>query len=241
LQWSVSNHLEQVDEAGGLERKCRVRPFEAEKVFCIGLGKTGTTSLERALKDLGYRLGNQLRAESLLASYAARNFGPIIEFCLTADAFQDAPFGFPFTYLALDQFFPNAKFVLSVRNDADQWYRSLIRFHGNKFAGGRIPTKEDLLAAPNPNVWKSNRVLLNTPEDDIYHKPTLVSFYERHNADVRDYFRHKSNLLEINISDNGAYQRFCHFLGKEPVGRDFPRLNVSSPLLEECESRWPKP
>ena len=31
--------------------------FEAEKVFCIGLSKTGTTSLEQALKDLGYRLG----------------------------------------------------------------------------------------------------------------------------------------------------------------------------------------
>ena len=160
---------------------------------------------------------------------------PIIEFCLTADAFQDAPFSFPFTYFALDQSFPNAKFVLSTRDDANQWYRSLIRFHGHKFAGGRIPTKEDLLAAPNQNVWKSTRVLLNTPEDDVYHKPTLISFYERHNADVRDYFRHKSNLLEINLSDQGSYRRFCQFLGKAPVGKDFPRLNVSLRLIDEKE------
>ena len=71
--------------------------FEAEKIFCIGLSKTGSTSLERALKDLGYRLGDQHQGELLLPVYAARNFRPIVEFCLTADAFQDAPFSFPFT------------------------------------------------------------------------------------------------------------------------------------------------
>lgn len=213
--------------------------FEAEKVFCIGLVKTGTTSLEQALKDLGYRLGNQRQGEALLPAYVMRNFRPIVEFCLTADAFQDAPFCYHFTYLALDQSFPNAKFILSVRDDADQWYRSLIRFHGNLFADGRIPVKDDLLRATYyyPGfVWDCIR-LLNTPEDDIYHKPTLVSYYERHNTDVRDYFRSKSNLLEINVADKGAYKRLCRFLGKETVTEDFPWLNASSPLRDnqECE------
>jgi len=211
-------------------------PFEAEKVFCIGLVKTGTTSLEKALKDLGYRLGDQQQGESLLPAYAARDFKPIIEFCLTAEAFQDAPFSFPFTYLALDQSFPNARFILSVRDDADQWYRSLIRFHGNLFAGGRIPVKDDLVRATYSYpgfLWESNRVLVNTPEDDIYHKPTLVSYYERHNADVRDYFRRKSNLLEINVSDKEAYRKLCQFLGKKPAAEDFPWLNASSPLRDE--------
>lgn len=210
--------------------------FEAEKVFCIGLAKTGTTSIERALKELGYRLGNQHQGELLLPAYAARNFRPIIEFCLTAEAFQDAPFSFPFTYIVLDQSFPNAKFILSVRDDADQWYRSLVQFHGNLFAGGRVPVKDDLVRATYSYpgfVWESNRVLVNTPEDDIYHKPTMVSYYERHNDDVRDYFRRKSNLLELNVSDHGSYMRFCDFLGKEPVAEDFPWLNASSPLSEE--------
>ena len=211
-------------------------PFEAEKVFCIGLVKTGTTSLARALKDLGYSLGDQHRGEAFLPTYAIRKFRPIVEFCLTADAFQDAPFSYPFTYIALDQSFPNARFILSVRDDAEQWYRSLIRFHGNLFAGGRVPVKEDLVKATysySGFVWESNRVLVNTPEDDVYHKPTLISYYERHSTDVRDYFRHKSNLLEINVSDKEAYKRFCHFLGKEPVAEDFPWLNASSPLRDE--------
>lgn len=207
--------------------------FEVEKVFCIGFPKTGTTSLEHALKDLGYRLGDQLQGELLLEAYAARNFKTIVEFCLTADAFQDAPFCFPFTYIALDQSFPNAKFILSVRDDADQWYRSLVRFHGNLFADGRIPVKEDLIRATYryPGfVWEAVRLVWNTPEDDIYHKPTLVSYYERHNADVRDYFRRESNFLEINLSDKAAYERLCKFLGKEPIAEDFPWLNPSSPL-----------
>ena len=92
---------------------------------------------------------------------------------------------------------PNAKFLLSLRDDANQWYRSLVRFHGNLFAGGRIPVRDDLLKATYcyPGfVWEAFRLVWNTPEDDIYHEPTLISHYERHNADVRDYFRRKSNL-----------------------------------------------
>lgn len=209
--------------------------FEVEKVFCIGFPKTGSTSLEQALKDLGYRLGAQQQGGLLLEAYAARNFKAIVEFCLTADAFQDSPFCFPFTYIALDQSFRNAKFILSVRDDADQWYRSLVRFHGNLFAGGRIPVKDDLLKANYcypTYVWDSMRFVWNTPEDDLYHKPSLISHYDRHNADVRDYFRRKSNLLEINLSVEGDYGRLCKFLGKEPVGDDFPWLNASSPLTE---------
>ena len=206
--------------------------FSAEKVFCIGLSRTGTTSLEQALKDLGYRLGDQHQGELLLPQYAARNFRPIVEFCLTADAFQDAPFSFPFTYLALDQSFPNAKFILSVRDDSDQWYRSLVRYHSNLFGGGRIPTKDDLVRSTYSYpgfVWDSVKLLLNPAEEDIYHKPTLVSYYDRHNSDVRDYFRSKSNLLEINVSAKGAYERFCAFLGKEPIAEGFPWLNSSLP------------
>jgi hypothetical protein len=206
--------------------------FSAEKVFCIGLSRTGTTSLEQALKDLGYRLGDQHQGELLLQEYTVRNFRPIVEFCLTADAFQDAPFSFPFTYLALDQSFPNAKFILSVRDDSDQWYRSLVRYHSNLFGGGRIPTKDDLVRSTYSYpgfVWESVKLLLNPAEEDIYHKPTLVSYYDRHNADVRDYFRSKSNFLEINVSDKRAYGRFCDFLGKEPIAEDFPWLNSSLP------------
>jgi hypothetical protein len=207
-----------------------------EKVFCIGFGKTGTTSLGQALRDLGYRLGDQHQGELLLPYYLARNFRPILEFCLTADAFQDAPFCYPFIYIALDQNFPKAKFILSVRDDPEQWYRSLVRFHGNSFARGRIPAKADLLAAEYSYpgyVWDSFRAAFHSPETDLYDKSTLISHYDSHNSSVRSYFRPKPNLLEINLSEKGAYGKFCDFLGKEPVVENFPWLNVSSSLADD--------
>ena len=48
--------------------------FDAEKVFCIGFGRTGTTSLERALRDLGYRLGDQRQGE-LVLSFSGQRAG----------------------------------------------------------------------------------------------------------------------------------------------------------------------
>ena len=203
--------------------------FSAEKVFCIGLSKTGTTSLEQALKDLGYRLGDQHQGELLLQEYTVRNFRPIVEFCLTADAFQELRFLFP--HLSrVDQSFPNAN---SSFRSAMIPINGIVPWSGSTafIGGGRIPTKDDWsghLSYPG-FVWDSVKLLLNPAEEDIYHKPTLVSYYDRHNADVRDYFRSKANFLEINLSDKGAYGRFCDFLGKEPIAEDFPWLNSSLP------------
>jgi Sulfotransferase domain len=207
--------------------------FQPEKVFCIGLSRTGTTSLEQALKELGYQLGDQHQGELLLGQYVARNFRPIIEFCLTADAFQDAPFSFPVTFLALDQSFPNAKFILSVRDNAEQWYDSLVRYHSNLFGAGRLPTREDLIRSTYSYpgfVWESIKALLNISEEEehIYAKPRLVSYYNRHNSNVRDYFGTKTNLLEINVSDKAAYGKLCEFLGKKPFAEGFPWLNASA-------------
>ena len=50
------------------------------KIFCIGLNKTGTTTLESVLKEFGYTLGNQVTAELLLEAWFARDFNQIIAF-----------------------------------------------------------------------------------------------------------------------------------------------------------------
>lgn len=202
--------------------------YNKEKVFCIGLNKTGTTSLEQTFRDLGYKLGDQYQGEMLNNEYAKRNFKAIVEFACSADAFQDAPFSYPFTYLFLDHYFPNAKFILTVRDDANQWYESMVNFHAKLFGNGKVPTKEVLQKAVyryEGRPWETNRILFNTPEDDVYHKPTLISYYERHNADVREYFRYKTNFLELNVASKGAYKSMCSFLGKSPQGEDFPWLN----------------
>ena len=102
-------------------------PQHDYKIFCIGYGKTGTTSLEKALMELGYVMGNQTGAELLIDNWAHRDFKQIIDFCETADAFQDVPFCLDFTYQALDAAYSGSKFFLTMRDSSKQWFDSLVR------------------------------------------------------------------------------------------------------------------
>lgn len=206
------------------------RKKQEPKVFCVGLGKTGTTSITKSLSGLGFRMGKQRDAELLLDAWAARHFAPIIRYCETAEAFQDVPFSLPFTFQALDQAYPGSRFVLTVRDNAESWYQSLTRFHSKRFAdGSRIPTADDLKRAfyrEEGYVWRSFHLLYGTPESDPYEKGAMLAFYDRHVANVTDYFRHRpDDLLVINVAIPDDYRRLCDFLGRTPAGDTFPWLN----------------
>ena len=69
--------------------------FNKEKIFVIGLHKTGTTSLGYCFKELGYQVGDQRKGEKLLEDWSVRKFDRIIEFVHSADVFQDTPFALP--------------------------------------------------------------------------------------------------------------------------------------------------
>lgn len=205
------------------------------KVFCIGRNKTGTTSLEKALSDLGYRMGHQPTAERLMEDWGKREFKRIINYCHTADAFQDMPFSYPYTYQALDAAFPGSKFILSVRDSADQWYQSVVRFHSMRLEKRtgvkRIPTLDDLKSDPNlfkGFAWRV-RELVGTTGEEAYPEQELKTYYNRHNETVQDYFRHRPNdLLVINLSHPDSMRRLCHFLEKPYEGQTMPWLNESS-------------
>ena len=117
------------------------------KYFLIGLHKTGTTSIEHLFKNWGYVVGDQSQGERLLHDWYIRRFDRIISLVKTADFFQDTPFSLPYTYVVLDQYFPNAKFILTIRDSADQWYQSLVRFHSKIWSPSNAslaPTADDL-------------------------------------------------------------------------------------------------
>lgn len=202
-----------------------------QKIFCIGRNKTGTTSLARAFKDLGYPVGNQRKAELLLDDYIRKDFIPIIKYCRSAQVFQDIPFSYPELYKVLDQAYPGSKFILTVRDSPEQWYQSLVRYHSKLFGRGQVPTADDLRKAAYvyPGwIWKANRAVYSTPEDDPYNKEILIQHYLEYNQDVQDYFSDKDCLLTINVSEKGAYQKFCEFIGVKPLADDFPWENKTA-------------
>ncbi|MBT8123398.1 MAG: hypothetical protein KJO81_01075 [Gammaproteobacteria bacterium] len=199
------------------------------KYFCVGRNKTGTSSLMKAFEDLGFIVGNQRAAELLTDRYYFfEKFDPIIEFCKSAQVFQDIPFSYPETFKHLDRAFPNSKFILSIRNDAEQWYRSITKFHAKMFGNGSIPTSEDLLNATyiRKGFMYNTIKIHGTPEDDPYNKEIMIAHYNRYNQSVIDYFKDRPNdLLVLNLAEKGAYQYFIDYIGMQSPFPDFPWEN----------------
>ncbi len=152
----------------------------ARKVFAIGFNKTGTTSLHRIFTDLGYRSyhGTKWRDSSRPGIYRLY------------DAFCD---GIPDDFRKLDAMFPNAKFILQVR-DLDAWLDSrLEHIH-------RLPPGKDRGAD-----WTA------TPEA----METWIRRRDSHHTAVLEHFRDRpDDLLLINfIRDPDAAARIAAFLG----------------------------
>ncbi|MGO3184208.1 MAG: sulfotransferase family protein [Aequorivita sp.] len=203
-----------------------------QKIFCIGRNKTGTTSLKKAFKDLEYVVGNQRKAEQLLRAYKNNDFDAITAYCNTAQVFQDFPFSYPETYKYLDKAYPNSKFILTIRNDPEQWFNSVTKFHAKRFGADTIPNKNDL---QNANyvwkgwMWECNRLMYKTPENDIYNKEILINSYNDYNTSVINYFKDRpDDLLILNIAKEGAYQKFCKFLNLKSDLMDFPWENKTA-------------
>ena len=201
------------------------------KVFCIGFNKTGTTSLEKFMLFHGFRSGDQASGERLMPDYVQNRWESLKYHVSTADFFQDLPFSAPNTYRHLDAAFPNSRFILTVRDSAETWYRSLLTFHKDIFGyGKRVPTREDLERAPYrfPGfAWLANRALYPSPPDDPYNREALIGAYEKHRKDVEEYFGERENLLVLEISDPEAPSRLGGFLDIVPQMKSLPWLNKS--------------
>ncbi len=202
------------------------------KVFCIGRNKTGTTTIEQVLKSFGYKLGDQGQAELFTNDWKYRNFKNVIKFCKKYDAFQDVPFSHDFTFQAIDTAFPNSKFILTIRNNANEWFDSLTRFHTKIVNKGRLPTAEDLKEFPYRHkgwLWNQFTSVYGDDESILYDRHTYTTHYNNHNNRIREYFRHRpQDLLVINIADPTSMEDLCDFLGFDFTDQEMPHLNQSN-------------
>lgn len=201
------------------------------KIFCIGSGKTGTTSLEQALINFGYDLGPQARAEMLTSECYNRDFDRLIRFCKLHEAFQDAPFCWSDYYKVLDQAFPDSKFILTIRDSGEQWFNSLTNFHGKNFSSSSsLPSVEDLKNSKYGYLgmaYDNYVCFYNYPQTPLYDKDAYIKIYEDRNNEIIEYFKDRPDqLLILNVSDETAYTDLGRFLNiKIPAGRKFPWYN----------------
>lgn len=176
------------------------------KVFCIGFHKTGTTSLEVALKKLGYRVTGSFGTKDpdIAEKVHEMAYAKVAEY----DAFEDNPW--PILYRELDERFPGSKFILT-RRPAENWIRSQVK----DFATTETPMRR-WIYGEDAGCPEGN--------EDIY-----IARYERHNREVLDYFKdRRQDLLVIDFPNDDGWSRLCPFLNVEIPDDPFPHANKAS-------------
>lgn len=225
------------DSESALERAMQLMPCNPDtpgkqrKVFCIGANKTGTTSVEHVFRSLGLTVGNQMQAEMLIHDWARQDYRRIIRYCQSAQAFQDVPFSLQGTFKVLDDAFPGAKFILTVRNSADEWFESMVRFHTKIVGKGRIPTADDLrqynYRYPG-YMLDVLRLSYGADKSTLYNREVYIQYYEDHNSQAIEYFKARPDaFLVLNNGEPGAMEQLVEFLGYKYTGQKMPHLNVS--------------
>lgn len=184
------------------------------KVFGLGLPKTGTTTLGRCLEILGYSHAPYSRR--LVHSYLSGNHSEIYEISRDYGAFEDLPWSLMFRALA--SAYPDAFFVLTRRRSADTWLRSLrrhIRAYPERSEEGEA-LRNSIFGAAYP--WRRRD------------STRYVEFYERHNAEVREFFAGHDRFAELCWEEGDEWARLCTYLGTSQPAEEFPLMNPAKRL-----------
>jgi hypothetical protein len=185
------------------------------KVFGIGLSKTGTTSLHEALALLGY--GSKHYPIEMLTLDSGRlgiNLHQVMEF----DALTDTPIAR--FYKELDFAFPRAKFILTIR-DMEGWLKSCRRHFENWF---HLLSHD---AIKRQSVIKESRQLHIDLYDTLkFDEIKFAEAYHRHLFAVKTYFKERTrDFLIMNICNGDGWEHLCPFLGYAIPDKPFPWLN----------------
>ncbi|PKQ46352.1 sulfotransferase family protein [Confluentibacter flavum] len=189
------------------------------KVFGIGLNKTGTKSLSKALTILGYRdslaLDWELRYTKsenrweLTKFWYENNLDPIISLAKTKNNFEDWPW--PLVYKDMYQEFNDAKFILTIRKSPEVWYNSLCK-HAKTISDNKF--EKLIYGYYMPHDFKKEH----------------IDFYNNHNKSVIDFFNKNApeKLLVMCFEEGDGWEKLCGFLNQKNNNSEFPHVNDSN-------------
>ena len=175
------------------------------KVFCIGMFKTGTTSMGKAFEILGYNtLNGPWWPKGIMINdpfYEHSDLWPIYyesikKVILKYDAFQDYPWMFLFKEIR--EWYPDSKIILTIRDPNE-------------------------LALSDIAMLKR----LKIPEKSIPKKDKFIKRYICHRNNVLDFFKSDKDFLKFNIFAGDGWDKLCNFLKKDKPTLNFPNLNKS--------------
>ena len=189
------------------------------RIFCIGLPKTGLTSLLLTLLSLGY--DGKGRTRALSRHFFAGRHREILEFYDKHQVFADHP-TFLMYKLAFERYGRDARFILTTRHSSQVWFESLKR--------------HNTYAHPIKHKHRKTFGRFYPHGFDQEHK----AYYERHIEEVERFFADQGaedRLLTLSVDAPDAVPRLLEFLGVESDLTEFPHANQSRPRNKSIGNR----
>ncbi|MBW6401998.1 tetratricopeptide repeat protein [Roseomonas sp. HJA6] len=185
-----------------------------ERVFVIGLSRTGTSSLHQALTELGY-------CSAHWANPITNGILSIEDMALF-DAVSDAPVADAVEELA-DRY-PSARFILSER-PVDLWQRSIEAHYRRRHGAPDVATLRRLLEThaqmPGGIRWRRVHEGLYTQHTDF------AAAHAAHQARVARCFADApARLLRFDVTAGDGWEKLCGFLQRPRPNTAFPHLNA---------------
>lgn len=195
------------------------RMKQKAKVFGIGFQKTGTSSLQKALNELGYKTCGT--RPDLLLDILSKRFKKVRKCVDQYDAFFDHPW--PQLFEFLDQAYPNSRFILSIR-DEESWYQSVSNHIGN------------FVSPIHEWIYGKGKSLVKD------HKQNTLAVYRAHHQKVLDYFKDQpERLLILDLGSDLTWETLCPFLNIDIPDKPFPHENKTDTQKKQSQSqRWSK-
>lgn len=191
------------------------------KIFVIGFHKTGTLSITQALTRLGFKTAHSYGPYLDQIREGVRRGDFRFPFLSAFNAFTDAPFSG--IYRQLDRAFPDAKFILTIR-DSREWWESLVK---HKRRDGWVDKPLGLLEELQYNQFPPVQTVFRIQDRDIF-----ISKFSRHRQEVLGHFAgRRGKLLAFDVTretSEGFWGALSRFLGRGPVSGPIPWVNRSS-------------
>ena len=191
------------------------------KVFGIGLSRTGTMSLTRALQLLRYRAlhfpSDDITQSEIYRFLASRSEFISLSVLKDFDAITDTPVCC--TYQALDRSYPGSKFILTVR-EKKSWLSSCRRFWEEEL-------EYNFRKQPDSSVNRYIRLLHDRLYGTQKYEPEAFSrAYGVYVAGVSEYFKDRSqDFLILDICGGEGWDKLAPLLGATIPKVPFPFEN----------------
>lgn len=181
------------------------------KIICVGMNKSGTSSIGAGLKLLGFGplvgTGNTtVRHKDLVMPILLRgDYEPALAFARDYRTFKDRPWNIGRMPELMDERYPDSRFILTER-DPESWWRSIHHWM--------------TVASPG-----STRFILGQLRVPSIDRDAMIAAYLAHNEAVKSRFAGTGRLLVMDLARGDGWAQLCPFLGVPVPAKPFPRSN----------------